>query len=78
MPYFVEAEGIAHMVSPVECDHTLCGDQFDMDQVGWSRPAKRIVTCIRCATIIRECRGVRTNPSPPGTTAAAGISSRRH
>lgn len=49
-------------------EFTLCGDSFDIgtaegEECGDSKPThKRVVTCARCADIIRMCRGVRIAP----------------
>jgi len=67
---FVEAECKVHLVSPLQGEHTLCGDAFDLgtDEPGyeWKPTSRRVVTCPNCARIIHECRGVRTqSPNEP-------------
>lgn len=60
---FVEAEGLVHLVSPEQCERTLCGDAFDLasDIPGyeWKPARRRIVTCPHCVSVILECRNVR-------------------
>jgi len=63
---FVEAEGFVHIVTPLQGEHTLCGDAFDLDTdvpgYEWKPTRQRVVTCPNCARVIEECRGVRTRP----------------
>lgn len=60
---FVEAEGVVHMVSPIQAEFTLCGDAFDLDsdipEYEWLETRRRTVTCSQCATVVLGCRGVR-------------------
>lgn len=69
---FVLAEGMVHLVSPLQGEHTLCGDAFDLasDEAGyeWTPTNSKTVTCTNCALIIRTCRGVRIN-FPNGQSA---------
>jgi hypothetical protein len=73
---FVEAEGLIHLVGPLQGEHTLCGDAFDLasDVPGyeWKPTRRRVVTCPNCARVIEECRGVRTRLRNSGMSACAG------
>lgn len=44
-------------------EYGVCGDAFDINAVDDAteiKPTtKKVVTCRRCAQVIRECRGVR-------------------
>jgi hypothetical protein len=68
MPDYVKAEGLIHMVNPIQGEFTLCGDAFDLasDVPGYEWKARRRgpVTCQSCAAIVIECRGVRTRAEP--------------
>lgn len=60
--------GIVHVVNPLQGEHTLCGDAFDIDsekgdeQRAWN-PSKckkeEVVTCTYCAMVIFACKGVK-------------------
>lgn len=58
---FVETSDGVHLVSTNE--YTLCGDALEGDPVNGleeTRPtALSTITCVKCADIIRMCRGVR-------------------
>jgi len=55
---------IVHVVNPIQGEHTLCGDAFDIDIGGaeaaaWTDVNRGPVTCTLCAQIIIACRSVR-------------------
>lgn len=63
--YMENLEGV-HIMAGLGDEFTLCGDSFDIavtEEGHEDGPLvvtkKRIVTCPRCADIIRHCRGVR-------------------
>lgn len=65
------SEGV-HVVTPLQGEHTLCGDAFEQDDhigtEGWMPTRKRVVTCHRCALVILACRGVRLGVNRPKST----------
>ena len=60
---FVEADGLIHLVNPIQGEYTLCGDAFDLasDEAGyeWKKTKRKTVTCPSCARIILHTRSVR-------------------
>lgn len=62
---FVEAEGMVHLVNPLQGEHTMCGDAFDLasdiDGYEWKDTIRRTITCPSCARVIQACRGVRVD-----------------
>lgn len=69
MADFVRAEGVIHMISPIQAEFTLCGDAFDLASdvadYAWQATTATTVTCPICATVVRDCQGVRTRASRP-------------
>lgn len=62
---FVEAEGVVHMVNPIQAEFTLCGDAFDLasdvEDYAWTATKRREVTCTLCGIVVEACRGVRVS-----------------
>lgn len=65
--YAKSNNGLVHLVSAAEGEHTLCGDAFDIDackggeEHAWKIVKRGPVTCPICARVITSCRGVRLN-----------------
>lgn len=70
MADLVEAEGMTHMVSPIQSEFTLCGDAFDLasEEAGyqWTEAKRITVNCPSCAAVIRACQSVKTRVSANG------------
>jgi hypothetical protein len=65
---FVENDEGVHVM---RAEFTLCGDAFDAPEteLDWEagpfrKTRRRAVTCLRCADIVRLCRGVRVSKDP--------------
>ena len=62
---FSETSDGVHLVSPLS-DYTLCGDALEGDEANGLEEVratrKRTVTCLRCAQVVLECRGVHVAP----------------
>lgn len=54
-----------HLMSPLHNEYTLCGDAFDIDteegcETLHIRGTKeKVITCIKCIIIIKECRNIK-------------------
>lgn len=65
MKYAISKTGIIHLISPLQGEHTLCGDAFDIDseddekECAWVPIKNGPVDCPNCSLVIRACRGVQ-------------------
>lgn len=65
MKYAKSGDGIIHLINPLQGEHTLCGDAFDIDSEpgnelqAWVERNQGPVTCGNCALVIKSCRGIR-------------------
>ena len=70
----VEAEGVVHLIEPIQNEFTMRGDAFDLssDVAGyeWKTTKSNAVSCPKCAAFIMRCRGVRV--SIPNTQVSHG------
>lgn len=63
--YAKSRNGLLHVIHPIGGEHTLCGDAFDIDsekgdeEHAWVDARPGLVTCEKCAAVIRACRGVK-------------------
>lgn len=61
--YGKSSDGLVHLVSVLNGEFTLCGDAFEGcdkgDGADWVRCKSGPVTCPKCISEIKNCRGVR-------------------
>lgn len=72
MADFTENLAGVHVWSPIDGEHTVCGDAFDApsSEADWEDgpflpTTKRVVTCRKCQAVILALRGVRTHQDTP-------------
>lgn len=64
--YAKSEDGLVHLVSALNGEFTLCGDAYDGglavdedNKSNWQCHKRGPVTCPRCVSEIKNCRGVR-------------------
>jgi hypothetical protein len=67
--YAKSVNGKVHVIHPIQGEHTLCGDAFDISSepdeadCAWVDYPHGPVTCTKCTEVVMACRGVRLKPT---------------
>lgn len=58
--------GLIHVVSVINPEHTLCGDAFDIGDTegdapggSWKLCESQPITCPECSRVVMSCRGLK-------------------